>query len=653
MRAARVGRIRMREGKPESSRRTPIDPNSGRPRSFSKDFTMELRSFTICILLSLGLSSAFPQNALVLAKHALQKRDTVRALSLLEEAMQERSSAADAATLMAHIAMAQGHPQDALAGLDALLKRDKENAGATRLRGDVHWALCDTQAAIADYRAASALAPHSAGILLAYGRTLLAADSVDRAMVVLLTAKVYGPKDAAIYESLGDAFCRLPLPPTAIKNYEESLRLQPKNVAVHMKLAQVYLDQRRYTEAVRAFAAVHTIDSSLAEAYLEEGKIYVRAKLYARAVGPLRKYMRLRPDDAVGDTLLIAALSGAGDHAAAARRAHQLLGKDSSSVAVWRMYVGALVASKRYSDVPAAIASLGRRAPLTGADYANLGNAYFDAGKDDESLSAYREAVRIDSTLPEPYNRLGMLLMKRKEYARAAEMFERHIGIGGRHLSAYLNGGACHLALVPGSANRDSLLHHARTLLVSALEANPRSLAIRFRLAQYYVLADSFDLAQAQYREVLDIAGREPGKHRREIGEAWSQIAFGYSVKKEYAEAVRAFSRAAAAGYENAGLYLQWGLAVMQTVSQNSSAQENREIIAESERLFRKCINLDARNSQGHFWLGEALIRLRIEGENALIRKLTGEACREFARALALDPSLEDAKKEMVRYGCR
>jgi hypothetical protein len=206
---------------------------------------------------------------------------------------------------------------------------------------------------------------------------------------------------------------------------------------------------------------------------------------------------------------------------------------------------------------------------------------------------------------------------------------------------------------ISGGTDRDSLLRKTRDLLRTARDMNPLNMTIMFWLAQYYALADSFDRAQEQYREVLNIAGNDPGKHAQEIGEAWSQIGMGYVFKKAYPRAVEAFSRAAASGYNNAGLYLQWGLAVLQTSPPEASARERRDTAAECERLFRRCVSIDSRNAQGHFWLGETLLRLRVEGENDQIRKLTADACREFARALALDPTLDDARKEMARYGCR
>lgn len=613
------------------------------------------RQFTaLCIVVSCSCATSSSQNVLQEADRALRARDTVLALTVLKQATQERAQRVPAEAMLGRIAFAQRRYMDAAAHFTTVLEAKADDLEARQRRGEARAALGDTLSALTDFRQAAGLSSHDPGILFSYGRALLVADSVDRAIYVLSTAKIYGPKNPEIFEALGDAFWRLPVPPTAIRHYQESLKLKPKNVHVQMKLAQIFLDQRRYTEAVKAFAAAHAIDSTYADAYLEEGRIYVRARLYARAVEPLRTFSRLRPGIAEADSLLIEALSGAKNYSAAARRSRGYLNRDSSSITIWRLYAYALQETGKYADATAAFATLGRLTSLSAEDYLRLGKAYGGEGKEEESIAAYLDAVRRDSSLSDPYNQLGILYMKRRDYARAAEMFERYItGEGSRSISAHLNAGACYLATTPGSTQRDSLLARARLHLLAARDFNPDNLTIRFRLAQYYVLADSFELAQLQYREVLDLAARTPGSHKREIGEAWAQIALGHSFKKEYREALACFPKATAAGYENTNLYLQWGLAVLQTVGHNGSVDESRKNVEEASRLFQKAIALDAANPQAHFWLGESLIRRRIEGENALNKKLTEEACREFARAMALDPSFEDAKKEMFRYGCK
>ncbi|MEK7249248.1 MAG: hypothetical protein AAB209_02385, partial [Bacteroidota bacterium] len=68
---------------------------------------------------------------------------------------------------------------------------------------------------------------------------------------------------------------------------------------------------------------------------------------------------------------------------------------------------------------------------------------------------------------------------------------------------------------------------------------------------------------------------------------------------------------------------------------------------------FRRCTQMEPGNAQGHFWLANSLTYLRKEGDTAGNKKLQEEACVEYAKALKLDPRNEEAKKGMVRIGCK
>jgi tetratricopeptide (TPR) repeat protein len=93
---------------------------------------------------------------------------------------------------------------------------------------------------------------------------------------------------------------------------------------------------------------------------------------------------------------------------------------------------------------------------------------------------------------------------------------------------------------------------------------------------------------------------------------------------------------------------------VLQTLDRTApDPTENRRKIQDAIRLFRRVIELDPGNAQGHLWLGQGLIQARVEGQDDENRKLQEEACAEFRRTLKLDPKNDDAKKAMERIGCK
>jgi tetratricopeptide (TPR) repeat protein len=243
--------------------------------------------------------------------------------------------------------------------------------------------------------------------------------------------------------------------------------------------------------------------------------------------------------------------------------------------------------------------------------------------------------------------------MKMQEYAKAAAMFEKTIVCDPKTVSAYLNAGACYMVMAVQDQDRRALLNRAREVLVRAKELNPDNLTIRFRLAQYFAQADSTEQARSEYDAVLNKAREDPGKYRKEAGEAYSQIGVYYLSKKQFDRAAENFRRAIGSGVENSLLQLNWGIAILQTVDPSAPEGETRKKNEDAVKHFRRAVELDPKNAQAHLWLGEGLIRLRVVGDNESIRRLTNEACSEFIKTLALDPSNQDAKREIARFGCK
>jgi tetratricopeptide (TPR) repeat protein len=243
--------------------------------------------------------------------------------------------------------------------------------------------------------------------------------------------------------------------------------------------------------------------------------------------------------------------------------------------------------------------------------------------------------------------------MKKQEYRKAAEMFEKKIGCDSSTVGGYLNAGSCYMAIAGSGIERSAMLSRARELLTVAHRNNPENLTIHFRLAQYFALVDSVDLAKEEYEAVLKKASEDPKLYRKEAAESHGQIAMYYSYKKQPERALASYQKAQSLGYENSTMQLNWGIAFLQIVDPQKPEKENRTTTESALGHFRRAVALDPKNAQAHFWLGEGLIRLRIPGNNASVRSLTAEACKEFKVVLQLNPGHEDARKEMERYGCK
>jgi tetratricopeptide (TPR) repeat protein len=583
---------------------------------------------------------------------SLSRHDTTAAIEAFLKATQDRRNRSEAEYQLAAIAARRNDRKEAAMRLDRSIAADEDNVHTLMLRADLLMSDQRPAEAMKLYRRAAKLAPANPDFALALGKALLAVDSLDAAVVQFSGVKLRAPNNPDAYEALGDAFAKQGVSIMAMTNYRGAVDRAPKNIRIRMKLAGFLLEERRYNEAVKALREIHDIDSTYAQAYLDEAEVFFRAKMFRQAIPPLRRYRQLQSPSARVDSIYIQALVSAGDHTSAAKVLKEILRTDSSSAENWRMYAHSLVDARDFDGAIGAFVALQRRESLTSSDEYLLGKAYLQVGNDTSALKALERAVVGDSLNCDPYYDLGSLHMRGRNYARAAEMFERKIHCDSSSLGAYLNAGACHMVLADKGSDRIGELARARELFIQARMLSPENLTVRFRLAQCLVLADSQERAKEEYKEVLRIAGSNPTRYRKEAGEAHVQIAMYYASKSQPDRAIASFASAERLDYETAAMQLNWGLAILQVAGSMASEEEARGKSVDAVKRFRRAVQLDPGSAPAHFWLGEGVLRLRIPGDNESVHKYTEEACQEFKKALAIDPHHEGALKETKLRGC-
>lgn len=598
------------------------------------------------LLLGCVVNLGVAQDFLSKAKVALAAKDTAAALTNFEQALKAGQKPAEVNYYLGLIRFSRSQFTDARQYLEEAVRIDDENIDALRYLGDTELKLGNVASAITRFRRVMKLAPKSNLVAASYGRALLAADSVDGAIVQLSRAKEATPDDPTIYEALGDAFLKQNVVIMVIDNYQKAIDLDPKRIDRRLKLARVFEKNRQYTEAVKQVDEIIKLDSTNADAYYQKGNILVRAKMYKQSIPALRTFTQLRPKDVEGSVFYVKALSGAGEDAEAVKEAKRSLQLDSTNIDVWRILAQSQVETKIYADAVASFETIRRRGAFQKEDQSKYGLALFRLGRDDEALKALTDAVTADSTDCDSYFSLGSIYMKRKDYATAAEMFDKRIACDPKSVSiaAYLNAAASHM--------QTKNFPRVRELLTTIVDKRPDYLPGRLWLARYYTQVDSLDNAKAEYDSVLKQIGTNTDKYKKEAGEAHYLLGMYYFRKQAFGSAVESFRRASGFGYDDASMRLTWGQAVMQTLDPSGNEQDNDAKIQECIRLFRRVTEMEGGNAQGHFWLAQGLIRSRKEGEDEKNRQILEEACNELRRVLKLEPRNEDAKKSMNLVGC-
>ncbi len=600
---------------------------------------------TVFLMLVFMTTGAYGQDVFNKAKSLLAGKDTAGAVTAFGDALKAGQKTAESNYYLGAIALVRNSVDDAIRYLDASVQQDDDNLDAVKGLGTAYLKKKNGPKALETFRLASSIAPKDCEIAIAYGRALLEADSVDAAVINLTKAKECAPNDASIFEGLGDAYLKQGVNALAISNYDQSVKAGPQNIEVRYKLARAYEKNRQYTEAVKVYDDIIAIDPANTDAYFQKGSILVRAKLYPRAVEPLKKFVELKPNSYEGNSMLAKSLLESKKSEDAVKYAQNALALDSSSADVWRTYFYGLVETKDYARAEAALASLQRRGKIEVDDYLKLGDLYFGKKEREKALEWYLKAVAADSSNCDPYFNLGFLYMQGQEYANAAVNFEKKITCDSNSLSAYVNAAASHMQTKNNA--------RARELLVRAIERKPDFFQGRLWLARYYVQVDSFDNAKKEYEEVLRLIGDNTEKYKKEAGEAHSLLASLYSTRQQFDQAIEEYRRAAGVGYDNGGMRLSWGQAVLQTLNpKTDSPEQARAKNDEAVKHFRRCIELEPNNADGHLWLAESLTRSRVPGDDARNAKLKEEACSEYRRTLKIQPKNEDAKKGLEKLGC-
>jgi tetratricopeptide (TPR) repeat protein len=133
------------------------------------------------------------------------------------------------------------------------------------------------------------------------------------------------PQLSGIHFRIGRAILSKPETPTtgedARKEFEEELKIDPRNAAAEYVLGELSSQQQQWEDAILHFSQAAKLDSSFVDAYLGLGGSYVSTGKFTEAIEPLEKYVKLQPGNPAGHYQLAIAYSRAGRKEEAKREA--------------------------------------------------------------------------------------------------------------------------------------------------------------------------------------------------------------------------------------------------------------------------------------------------------------------------------------------
>ena len=196
-------------------------------------------------------------------------------------------------------------------------------------------------------------------------------------------------------------------------------------IEIYNEAATAYNAGDRAT-AIAKFNEALAIDESMAAAHKAIAEVYLAEQSYEEAVASSKRYLELAPDSAEAISLLYDALNSAGRAEEGAQLLDQLVETDPSPATAKRLFNMALESSKK-GDLDGALAGFSRALqvdPSLAQGYLGLADTYLRMGKYDDALVQAAEAAERM-----PPDTIGVPLVQYQAYrrkgenAKAAEVF--------------------------------------------------------------------------------------------------------------------------------------------------------------------------------------------------------------------------------------
>ena len=241
--------------------------------------------------------------------------------------------------------------------------------------------------------ASAAAAPADDGQTCAKASGDVAIAACTRAIA---SGRYKGGDLAILHRNRGDGYNNKGDYDRAIADFNETIRLDPKDVHAYNNRGNAYQHKRDHDRAIADYNEVIRMNPKHAEAFNNRGRAYHNKLDYDRAIADLDEAIRLNPKYAVAYNNRGNAYQNKGDYDRAIADYNEALRLDPKYVLA---YNGRGIAYRNKGDSDRAIAAFSeaiRLNPKYLLAYRNRGNVYRFKGDHDRAIADFDEAIRLD-----------------------------------------------------------------------------------------------------------------------------------------------------------------------------------------------------------------------------------------------------------------
>jgi tetratricopeptide (TPR) repeat protein len=214
----------------------------------------------------------------------------------------------------------------------------------------------------------------------------------------------------------------------AIADYDEAIRLDPKNAKAYYNRGASYYDKGELDRAITDYGEAIRLDPKHADTYVNRGLAYDRKGEHDRAIADYDEAIRLGPKDAPTYYNRGLAYYRKGEHDRAIADYDEAIRLDPKDADT---YVNRGVAYDSKGEFDRAITEFGEAIRLDAKKakaYYNRGVAYVSKGELDRAITEFGEAIRLDPDAANKasyYNARGLVYASTRDYARAIADYDQ------------------------------------------------------------------------------------------------------------------------------------------------------------------------------------------------------------------------------------
>ncbi|MGA1867441.1 MAG: tetratricopeptide repeat protein [bacterium] len=234
---------------------------------------------------------------------------------------------------------------------------------------------------------------------------------------------------ATIYEAMGEN-------EKAIESLEKAIELESENIIIYNQLGINYMKAGRFSDGLRVFNHVLTLNPRCEEAYLNMGLYHFQKGELTVATDFFNKVLELDPDDTASRSYLVAIYQKQGKYVEAIAECKNILKRDPHNNTALFNLGATYVTLNNFSEAKTYfIKSLEINSAFDKAHY-YLGFIYVQENNLDKAIESFSEAVRLNPNYTEAHFSLGSIYKRRGNYDKAIDEFKAALSINPNFIQA-------------------------------------------------------------------------------------------------------------------------------------------------------------------------------------------------------------------------